>query len=169
MNFSRNSHVQHSDFELIQKRLAPEEPLGRLSEGTVTLNGNKLSTNCDCICATMIFKSPFRTFIIGKGLFIMGWCDQSNPYHNILIDFKFGRYYENGYWHKGSFELENSNKLCVKEGDEITFDYDRVNGLILIINNVPNVLDINLDGFESCFTQTWNVYCNMLNGSIIYK
>ena len=169
MYFSRDSRVQHSDFKLIQKRLAPEEALGRLTEGLVTLHNNKLSTNCSFISATIVFDSAFRTFIVGKGQFIMGWCQQSNPYHNILINFKYGTYYENGYWHKGSRLLDNSNKLCIKEGDEITFDYNRENGIVLIINNEPNILDINLNGFKDCFTPTWNVYCHMNNGNIIYK
>ena len=170
MFFTRDTPQQHNDFKLIQKRLAPEEALGRLTEGMVTLTGNKLSTNCAFISATIIFRHPYRTFTIGKGLFIMGWCDNDNPYHNILIDFKYGSYYKDGYWHKASYILDNSDKLCIKEGDEITFDYNAIeNILILIINKEPVPLDINLIGFEKCFTTSWNIYCRMDNGSIIYN
>jgi hypothetical protein len=168
--FYHRDRPQHPDFQMIQKRLAPEEALGRLTEGLVKLNGdnNEISTTCAFIPATIVFNHGIRTFTIGNGSFIMGWCDPNNPYHNILILFNYGTYAMNGWWKKCSKELKNGDNLRIKKGDIITFGISP-DGIVLTINNSTNLLDISLLGHEAVGLNLWKVFCYMENGSIIYE
>ena len=147
---------QHPDFEMIQKR--NDEPY--LAEGQVKVTSQATShtiSNVDIFEATIIFHTH-RTFTLGPGVCIMGWCDPENPTkHNLLIDCKHGTYWKDGYYLKGSRLHKNLERMpSMKEGDTVTFG---------TFGNSPMINDIVLDDIEINM-ETWKVLCLINNGTI---
>jgi hypothetical protein len=152
---------KHPKFEMIKKYTEASDG----TESQVELIGNTIST-CGIFNSTIVFNET-RTFQLGQGSIHMGWCNTENPHKNIIINLKYGSYSLNGIYNgKTPHFRDNSDDLCAKEGDTISFTNDGQSGPCLIINGNVTQLIIATRVIEDADITDYNIICYIQHGSI---
>jgi len=159
--WSGHGKSKHPKFEMIKKY--DNAPSG--AEGQVQLIGNTIST-CGRFNSTIVFNETI-TFQLGQGSIFMGWCNKENPHNNIIVSLKYGSYSLNGVYNGHiPYFRDNSEKLCAKEGDIISFTNDSQHGPSLIINGIVVQLIIDPIVINNANITDYNIICYIQNGSI---